>query len=459
MVAEGCYPVRPGGLSTVAHSLIREMPNVRFHVYALTSPEFTTPVFPRLPNVDSWIIAQLLTPFPRKASRLPVKVSEAVARSMQNILRGTPLDLEVIVDADRKYGLDKNWLLSRACWDSIVDYYSTIAPDEPFVDSFWIIANLYSLVFDVLSVLPNVPEADVYHALSAGHAGIIGAMGKIRNHGSLVLTEQGLYLVERQKELSRQGIAEFFRNQHMRYSESLLQTVYKYADRVVPPSSQHVAMETGLGLPREKIQMIQNGIEVDRFPPGPSRNSGTPVVACFARIVAIKGIEVLIEAARLVLQKHEAEFFVLGEVQEEDYYQRCLKQVEEAGIGERFKFMGHVDTLDWYHKADIFTLSSHSEGVPYALLEAMSCGLPSVCTAVGGVADIITEDMGYLVPPNRPDEMADKLGLLIADRELRHRMGRKATEVAHQKYDVRDMAARFEELYWRVTDERRNRRD
>jgi len=63
---------------------------------------------------------------------------------------------------------------------------------------------------------------------------------------------------------------------------------------------------------REKIQVIQNGIEVDRFPPGPSRNSATPVVACFARIVAIKGIEVLIEAARLVLQKHEAEFFVLG---------------------------------------------------------------------------------------------------------------------------------------------------
>ena len=199
MVAEGCYPVRPGGLSTVAHSLIREMPNVRFHVYALTSPEFTTPVFPRLPNVDSCIIAQLLTPFPRKAARVPVKVSEAVARSMQNVLRGTPLDLEVIVDADRKYGLDKNWLLSRACWDSIVDYYSTTVPDEPFVDSFWTIANLYSLVFDILSVLPNVPKADVYHALSAGHAGVIGALGKIQNHGSLVLTEQGLLLVERQK--------------------------------------------------------------------------------------------------------------------------------------------------------------------------------------------------------------------------------------------------------------------
>lgn len=458
MLSEGCYPVRPGGLSALGHAFIRWMPDVRFQVYALTSPEFTTPVFPTLPNIDSCTIAQLLSPFPRKEPAMPAGVSQAVGRSIQNVLRGTPLDLEVIVDAYRRYGLDKNWLLSRACWDSIVDYCSTEAPEEPFADSFWTIVNLYSLVFDTLSVLPNIPKADVYHALSVGHAGVIGALAKTYHDGPMVLTEQGLYLVERQKELSRPGFTPFFREQHMRYSESLLHTCYQHADRVVPPSSQHVAMEIKLGLPREKIQVIQNGIEVDRFPPGPPRDSAIPVVSCFARVVPIKGLEVLIEAARLVLQKHEAEFFVLGEVQEEDYYGQCLRQVEEAGIGERFKFMGHVDTLEWYHRTDIFTLTSHSEGVPYSLLEAMSCGLPSVCTAVGGVPDIVTEDVGYLVPPNRPDELAERLGRLISDRGLRQRMGKNATEVAAQKHDVRKMAASFEELYWRVIDDRRNRR-
>jgi len=456
MVTEGSYPIRTGGLSTLAHFLIRAMNNVRFHVYAVTSPEFTKPTYPKLPNVASYIIAPLMTPFPDKAIKMPAKVSAGIARSMQNTLYGTPLDLEVIVNAYKYYGLDKSWLLSRECWDSIIDYYSKNAPDEPFVDSYWNIFNLYALVFDILSVLPKLPKADIYHALSAGHAGIISALGKLLYKRSFILTEQGLYLIERQQELSRQDITEFYRSQHMRFAETIVKTVYKYSDRVVPPSSRHVAIETGLGLPIGKIKIIRNGIEVDKFVPGPLRNGSIPAVGCFARVVSIKGIEVLIEAARIILEKQKADFFVLGEVQEEDYYQECLKLVERVGIGDRFKFMGHVNTLDWYRKVDIFTLSSHSEGVPYALLEAMSCGLPSVCTAVGGVPDILTDGTGYLVPPNQPEQLADKLGLLIADRDLRRQMGEKASRVANEKYDVRDMAANFEKLYREVIDERQS---
>ncbi len=454
MVTEGSYPIRFGGLSTLAHFLIRAMETTRFDVYAVTTPEFTKLAYPRLPNVDSIIIAPLNTPFPEKTPRLPRRISDAVANSMQSILHGAPLDLEVIVDAYRDHGLDKSWLVSRSCWDSIVDYCQASAPDEPFVESYWNIFNLYSLVFDILSVLPKVPKADVYHALSAGHAGIISAMGKLLYGGSLVLTEQGLYLVERQKELSRHDVTEFFRKQNMLFAESVVKTVYRYSDRVVPPSQKHVAIETGLGLPIEKIEIIQNGIEVDRFLPGPPRNGGTPVVACFARVVAIKGIEVLIRAARIVLDKQKADFLVLGEVQEEDYYQECLRLVNQMGIGDSFKFMGHVDPMYWYHNVDIFALSSHSEGVPYALLEAMSCGLPSVCTAVGGVPEIVVEGTGYVVPPDQPAQLAEKLGVLIGDRELRLQMGRKANREANEKYDVRVMASRFAELYQAVIDER-----
>ncbi len=453
MVSEGSYPIRFGGLSTLAHFLIRAMQTTRFDVYAITTPEFTKPAYPKLPNVDSIIVAPLTTPFPSRRSKLPARVADGVARSIQNTLHGRPLDLEVIIDAYRDYGLDKNWLLSRACWDSITNYCQDNAPDEPFVDSYWNIFNLYALVLDILSVLPQLPRADVYHALSAGHAGIISAMGKLLYGGSLVLTEQGLYLNERQKELSRHDVTEFFRKHHMRFAETIVKTVYKYADRVVPPSQKHVAIETGLGLPIEKIEIIQNGIEVDKFLPGPPRNGGTPVVACFARVVAIKGIEVLIRAAKIVLDKQKADFLVLGEVQEEDYYQECLQLVSQMGIGDRFKFMGHVDPIDWYHNVDIFALSSHSEGVPYALLEAMSCGLPSVCTAVGGVPEIVVEGTGYVVPPNQPDQLAEKLGVLIGDRDLRVRMGQKATREANEKYDVRVMAARFQDLYRTVMSE------
>jgi len=167
-------------------------------------------------------------------------------------------------------------------------------------------------------------------------------------------------------------------------------------------------------------------------------------------VVPIKGIEVLIKAARSVLQSQQANFVVVGEVQDEPYYKECLKMVQEMGIGDHFHFVGHKDPLEWYHQVDIFTLSSISEGVPYALLEAMSCGLPSVCTAVGGVPEIIQEGLGYLVLPNHPEQLAEKLGLLISNRSLRKEMGRRASEQAHAKYHIRDMASRFLTLYEEV---------
>lgn len=454
MISEGCYPVRTGGLSSLAHFLIRAMTNVRFDVYAITSPEFTEPTYPKLPNVNSFIISPLMTPFPGRVTKVPARLSAAVARSMKNCLYGRPLDLEVMVYGHRYYGLDKSWLLSRECWNSIVEYYRSKAPDQPFVDCYWNILNIYALVFDILSVLYRLPRADLYHALSAGHAGITGSLGKLLYKRSFVLTEQGLFLVERQKELSRQDITAFYREQHMRFAETIVKTVYKYADRVVPPSTRHVAIETALGLNPDKIEIIRNGIEVGKFTPGPSTNGSTPVVGCFARVVAIKGLEVLIKAAKIILERQVADFVVLGEVQEEEYYQECLKLVRQEGIGDHFRFMGHVDTLDWYRKVDVFTLSSHSEGVPYALLEAMSCGLPSVCTAVGGIPDILVDGTGYLVPPNQPEQLAEKIMILLNDKELRRRMGTKATQVANEKYDVRDMADRFENLYGRLINER-----
>ena len=138
---------------------------------------------------------------------------------------------------------------------------------------------------------------------------------------------------------------------------------------------------------------------------------------------------------------------MLGEIQDQDYFKECQDLVKKFGLGNQFKFMGHVNAMEWYRKVDIFTLSSISEGVPYALLEAMSCGLPSVCTAVGGIPEIIADGTGYVVPPNRPDMLAEKFSLLVDDKELRTRMGRKATEVANAKYDIDEMAGKFRTLY------------
>lgn len=61
--------------------------------------------------------------------------------------------------------------------------------------------------------------------------------------------------------------------------------------------------------------------------------------------------------------------------------------------------------------------------------------------------EIISDGIGYVVPPNRPDMLAEKLGLLVDNKELRKKMGRRATEAANAKYDIEEMAEKFRTLY------------
>jgi glycosyltransferase involved in cell wall biosynthesis len=135
--------------------------------------------------------------------------------------------------------------------------------------------------------------------------------------------------------------------------------------------------------------------------------------------------------------------------EDEEYYRECQALVKRLDLSEKIKFIGHSDNmLDLYRKADIFVLSSRSEGVPLALLEAMSCGLPSVCTAVGGVPEILPDTItGFLVPPGDIDCLASKISTLLDDPELRKKMGIRARELIKEKYTVGEMAQKILGIY------------
>lgn len=447
IVSEGGYPIVRGGLSEWAHMLIKTLNDVEFDVFCTTGSGKERPTYSKLKNVKSRVIVPLIGARSKRKSSLPRNVTRTLSDSLQNVLLGAPLDLESIVKIRKRYNIDKGWLLSESYWHFLSHFYRKNYPDHSFVEFFWTVFGLYSVLLESISAMLQIPHADVYHCLSSGYAGLAGSLAKITHHRPLIVTEQGLYLVEREKDLSRQNVSEWYRKQVNKFSESIVKTSYRYADYVVPPCHSHIEVEEKLGMNPSRIRLIDNGIDCNKFIPGPTRNGVKPVVGCFARVVPIKGIEVLIKAAKIVTEKYPADFVVVGEIQDKQYHGECQKLVEELGLKDRFRFIGYTESLQWYHKIDVFTLSSISEGVPYALLEAMSCGLPAVCTAVGGVPEIVRKDTGYLVPPNDPNKLAEKLGELVTNRELRLTMGKRATQVAKEKYTIQDMANNFYKLY------------
>jgi glycosyltransferase involved in cell wall biosynthesis len=311
---------------------------------------------------------------------------------------------------------------------------------------------MYSLLLDDLALVDEVPTADIYHCLTGGLGGLVGSMAKVLHGKPLVLAELGQYIRERKIELSRLGIRESVQGQIINFSETMLRTSYKYADLILPVSSSYVASELELGADRNKIRIVSNGIDCHTFRPGPSRNGAKPVVGCFGRVVPVKDQMTFIRACKKVIEKHQVDFVVVGEIQDSEYYRDCQTLVQELGLAENIKFIGYVDNLlEWYHRVDIFVLTSLWEGIPLALLEAMSCGLPCICTEVGGVPDILCDpSVGYMVPPDDADSLASRICQLLEDESLRAEIGKRARELVEEKYTIERMSSQILRAYVEV---------
>ena len=120
----------------------------------------------------------------------------------------------------------------------------------------------------------------------------------------------------------------------------------------------------------------------------------------------------------------------------------------ELGLGDRFRFLGfRSDASDVMAALDVFMLSSHHEGLPVALMEAMTLGLPIVSTAVGGIPEMVTDDHeGRLVADGSERELTQALIEVIEDADLRARYGEQSRATALERFSAATATAAVEAL-------------
>jgi glycosyltransferase involved in cell wall biosynthesis len=165
-----------------------------------------------------------------------------------------------------------------------------------------------------------------------------------------------------------------------------------------------------------------------------------------ANLRSEKGYDVLLEAARLIVADGAPLRFVsvgTGELAD------TLREARDAsGLRGHLEFLGRrPDTLRLMAGSDVLVLPSHQEGMPVALMEAMSLGLAVVVTDVGGIPDIVCDGVdGLVVPPGRPDLLAGALLRLAADSELRRRLG-TAAQLRSERFDIASAARSIESVY------------
>ena len=132
----------------------------------------------------------------------------------------------------------------------------------------------------------------------------------------------------------------------------------------------------------------------------------------------------------------------------------------KLGVSHLLKYVGTVpyDKLhESYQGADIFILTSESEGMPCVVLEAMGCGLPIITTDVPGNREIVREgENGFLIPVGDAEKLAHALTRLVADPNLRRRFGAESRKIV-QPYDWRNIVKRYEVIYQEVLKRRDGR--
>jgi glycosyltransferase involved in cell wall biosynthesis len=207
-----------------------------------------------------------------------------------------------------------------------------------------------------------------------------------------------------------------------------------------------------LNAPPQKVKTIHNGIDTAAFRPGPTGRKSLnrpPVLLTVARLHPVKGLEYLIQAYR-ILKDREIPFtaWIIGDGPERN---RLQAQVEASKLHDEVCFLGNRaqdDVLAHYQKADMFILSSLSEGMPIVLLEAMACGLPVVATRVKGIPEVVAEgETGLMVPPEDPPRLAESIIHLINNPSLAASYGRQGMQRVSQNFTLSRNVRKLKDLF------------
>lgn len=222
-----------------------------------------------------------------------------------------------------------------------------------------------------------------------------------------------------------------------------------------------------LGLTNSQCVVIPNGVDTQVFRPNPDRSLraelGLPddmaLIGAIGNVREPKAYDVLLRAAHALSSRSRGFHLVIAGDRDNDLGRRLEQLSRDLGVENRVTFLGlRPDVSRILNNLDVFALSSRTEGFSIACIEAMACGVPVVATRSGGPEQILEGEAGILVPAGDPESLAHAIERVISSQDLAATLTSRAIQRVHERYSLRTMLSRYEDLLERVASQSRNRR-
>lgn len=468
MICEGAYPYIVGGVSSWIHQIISSNPEHNFKLLCIIPNEEFAKLKYELPKnvveVKNLNLNPHLKYSPWKITKNKFFSNEERKKKIEALM-----DFDVENCQERVCYLNEVFekgdetpleiILSKDYWNILVKNYQEKYSENNFNLYYWTYRNIMMNLIQISQ--STIPSADIYHAVSTGYAGYLGALAVHRNQGKLLLTEHGIYPREREEEvLGAEWIDKKFKNVWIDYFYYLSKLTYKFCDIVVSLFEYNRQLQIKFGADEKNSIVIPNGVDVENFSNIERVKKEGFNIGSVLRVVPIKDVKMMIKGFKIALNKiPEAKLWLIGPDDEnEEYYEECVELVKNLGLEEKVVFTGRTDVKEYYSFLDILLLTSISEGQPLSLLEGMAVGIPCISTDVGNCREMLTGwkevgEAGVIIPPTSYTDLGKEIVKLYFNREKLEEFGKNGAEIVKRYYQKSDCIEKYKELYRKLGEE------
>lgn len=462
LICEGSYPYVPGGVSSWIQMIVNELKDIEFVVWAIGTSkdemsQFAYPIPKNILQIQTLYLGENTY----KKSNRKIKLTNTEKESLKGLISDSVDSIDInwkgILElVKRHHGQMADILSSKSFFDLCLDEYKRRNSKKVFLHFLWNMRGIYFPFMHLFS--QEIPEADIYHAVSAGYAGILGSCASYVNEKPLLLSEHGIYTREREEDIIRsEWVSGEFKEIWIDFFKKLSYITYQQASVVTTLFETNRTLQIELKCPAEKIVTIPNGINADDYAACRNKPENRRItLGAILRIVPIKDVKTMLLAFDIVKKNiPEAILKLMGNKDENPtYFQECAELLDELGTKD-VELLGQVNIKEYLPDIDLLLLSSISEGQPLAILEGLASEIPFVATNVGdcrallmgGRADDHFGPAGFIIPVMNSEAMAEAIITAIKNPNLLKQMGVAGRKRVEKYYNRDTMLSEYRNLY------------